>query len=87
MENNTNYCNQCKKKLNNDFFDIKKNGDHYTRCKKCRAVHNKQSKEKYKKKKCSRRTLCNDKDCKVCLERSLEFYKGKTPNAKKYYLW
>ena len=45
-----NYCNQCKKSLNCNNFDKKKNGSYYTRCKVCRKKHNDNEKKKYKKK-------------------------------------
>ena len=77
-----NYCNQCKKSLNCDNFDKKKNGDYYTRCKSCRINHNENEKNKYIKKICSSRNLCNDKNCDECLNKSFASYDGKTENGK-----
>ena len=77
-----NYCNQCKKSLNCDNFDKKKNGDYYTRCKVCRINHNENEKNKYIKKKCSGRNLCNDINCDECLNKSFASYDGKTENGK-----
>jgi hypothetical protein len=64
-----NYCNQCKKSLDCNNFDKKKNGTYYTRCKKCREIHNKQEKEKYKKK-------------VIPFERSFATYDGITKKGK-----
>ena len=77
-----NYCNQCKKSLNCDNFDKKKNGDYYTRCKVCRINHNENEKNKYIKKICSGRNLCNDINCDECLNKSFASYDGKTENGK-----
>jgi hypothetical protein len=77
-----NYCNQCKKSLDNTKFDKKKNGKLYTRCKKCRSKHNKQENNKYVKIQCSKKTLCNDNDCKTCFERSFASFNGKTKSKK-----
>ena len=76
-----NYCNRCKKSLDNCNFDKKKNGELYTRCKICRDKHNKHESKKYVKKKCSRKTMCDD-NCKTCFERSFASYDGKTDNGK-----
>ena len=65
-----NFCNQCKKSLKNEFFDIKKNGGYYTRCKTCREKHNKKNRENYKPRKCSPKKLCNNEECKNCFEKS-----------------
>ena len=77
-----NYCNRCKKSLDNYNFDKKKNGELYTRCKTCRDKHNRHESKKYVKKKCSKKTMCNDDDCKICFERSFASFNDKTDNGK-----
>ena len=42
-----NYCNQCKKNMSIDNFDMKNETEHYTRCKPCREIHNKTRKRSY----------------------------------------
>jgi hypothetical protein len=64
-----NYCNQCKKSLNCDNFDKKKNGDYYTRCKVCRKNHNENERKKYVKK-------------EIPFESSFASYNEKTKNGK-----
>ena len=41
------YCNQCKKNMSINNFDMKNEGDYYTRCKSCRTNHNQKNKESY----------------------------------------
>ena len=77
-----NYCNQCKKSLNCNNFDKKKNGSYYTRCKVCRKNHNDNEKKKYVKKICSGRNLCNDINCSHCFNKSFASYDKKTVNRK-----
>jgi very-short-patch-repair endonuclease len=76
-----NYCNQCKKSLDSSYFDKKNNGNFYTRCKSCRKNHNDNERKKYVKK-CSKRSLCADKECSHCCNRSFASYDKKTVNEK-----
>ena len=76
------YCNQCKKMLEQENFELKKdNVTYYTRCITCRSKFNKYQKNKYAKT-CSRQTLCNNIDCKDCYNKSFASYEGKTENGK-----
>ena len=76
------YCNQCKKMLDSEKFELKKdNKNYYTRCITCRSKFNKYQKNKYNKT-CSRQTLCNNKDCNNCYNNSFASYEGKTSNGK-----
>ncbi len=76
------YCNQCKKMLDQENFELKKDNEtYYTRCITCRSKFNKYQKNKYAKT-CSRQTLCNNIDCKDCYNKSFASYEGKTENGK-----
>mgnify|MGYP003688625245 CR=1 FL=1 len=76
-----NYCNQCKKSLNSDNFDKKKNGDFYTRCKICRTSHNNNEKKRYVKK-CTKKSYCDNEKCEKCYNNSFASFTKKTLNGK-----
>mgnify|MGYP001286764731 CR=1 FL=1 len=50
MEEQHKYCNQCKKTLPISNFNKKNDEEYYTRCKICQDIHNKNEKNRYKKK-------------------------------------
>ena len=76
------YCNQCKKMLDSEKFELKKdNINYYTRCITCRSKFNIYQKNKYNKT-CSRQTLCNKEECDNCYNKSFASYQGKTSNGK-----
>ena len=79
-----NYCKKCKKSLDCNNFDKKKNGDYYTRYKVCRKNNNENEIKKYVKRcnNSSYRSLCNNDKCVKCFETSFASYDKKTENNK-----
>ena len=73
------YCVQCKKSLEISKFDKKNDNDYYSRCIICHEIHNKQERNKYEKRKCTAKKLCEFKNCEKCFNKSFASLQDLTP--------